>query len=251
MSGFAVEDLPRSFDHTGVEAVLRARPEAFQVVEIPTTPADGIREHLYLDVEKRGQNTRWVAQQLAQAFDLAPLDVSYAGMKDRHGVTRQWFSLRRPQKSGSIQDVSLDSAFEKAAAIEGVRILGQTWHSRKLRRGQLKGNSFLITLSEVRGDLGRLTERLGQLKEHGVPNYFGEQRFGSDNLEKARQWILTDRKKRVSGFKKGLYLSVLRSWLFNQVLAQRVSDGTWRECLPGEVLEQGLPTPLTLHFPKN
>jgi tRNA pseudouridine13 synthase len=78
-------------------------------------------------------------------------------------------------------------------------------------------------------------ERLDTLSAQGVPNYFGPQRFGGDNLERAMQWLPQRRRRSISHFKKGLYLSVLRSYLFNEILGRRVSDGSWQDLLSGDV----------------
>jgi tRNA pseudouridine13 synthase len=111
---------------------------------------------------------------------------------------------------------------------------------RKLRRGELAGNRFEIRLRELSG--ADWHDRLGRVFESGAPNYFGPQRFGGDNLERALAWLPVRRRRTISPFKRGLYLSVLRSLLFNAILARRVQDRTWRTLLPGDVDLDGMPT---------
>ena len=107
---------------------------------------------------------------------------------------------------------------------------------RKLQRGTLQGNAFEIVLRNVEGDREELEHRLHTVAQRGVPNYFGEQRFGRDggNLAKASEMFngrrVKDRELR------SLFLSAARSFLFNEVLAVRVQDGSWQKVLPGEAV---------------
>lgn len=194
--------------------------------EIPLLEPDGEGEHLLLQVEKRDSNTAWVAGVLARFAGVARMDVSYAGLKDRHAVTRQWFSIRlsgRPEPDWSTLD------------IPGVRILQSARHSRKLRVGALKGNRFRIRVREFDGDEAALGATLERLAAEGMPNYYGEQRFGADdaNLTSARA-LFDGELKRVKREQRGFYLSAVRSMLFNRVLAARVSAGNWNRPLAGE-----------------
>ena len=214
----------------------------------------GQGSHCWLWVEKTSANTDWVAGQLARAYGCSARDVGFAGMKDRHAVTRQWFSLPIPlpwPKSASA-DHAADSSAEPAAVssllptdtgieagieagIEGVRILQTSRHEKKLRRGILRGNRFRILVRQLQGDSGTLEAKLNQIKQLGVPNYFGPQRFGfgGANVERAVHWL--QHGGRLPRAKRSIYLSALRSFLFNQVLAQRVSDGSWNTLLAGEL----------------
>jgi tRNA pseudouridine13 synthase len=208
-------------------ALIKSAPEDFRVVEIPRFIPEGRGTHLWLEIEKRGLNTEWVARQLASLAGVPLRDVGYAGMKDRHAVTRQWFSLAC-QEAADTDWTSWD--------IEGVRILSADWHPRKLQRGTLKGNRFTIVLREVSGDVSALEESLRRVAAGGVPNYFGPQRFGRHgaNLERARTGI--NGRRRLPRNKRSLYLSVARSFLFNEVLAERVRQGCWNRLLPGDVV---------------
>ncbi len=223
----------------GIEsrAVMKLHPEDFRVDEVAGFTPTGEGEHLYLRIEKTGAATSELARALARAFAVPDASVGYAGMKDRHAVTTQWFSIQTP----------LDHPPGGALALPdftGVRVLEACRHRRKLRRGELAGNRFRIRLRRVTGETW--PGRLEALRSGGAPNYFGPQRFGGDNLAAARAWLGERRRRRLGAFRSGLYLSVLRSLLFNEVLAARVRAGTWNRVLPGEVTQDdpaGTPRP--------
>lgn len=207
-------------------ATLRASPEDFEVEELPRIDPAGEGGHLWLWVEKRGANTPWVADQLARAAGCHGRDAGFAGMKDRHALTRQWYSV--PLQGTDTPEWS-------AWRIEGVRVLDARRHTRKLQRGALEGNRFRLVLRNVEGDGSELEQRLQRIAAAGLPNYFGEQRFGHDggNVERGTRWLLEG--GRVDRRKKGIYLSAVRSALFNEVLGRRVAASDWNELLPGEV----------------
>lgn len=184
--------------------------------------ADG--EHEFLLVEKRGANTVWVAEQLARFADLKLRDVAYSGLKDRHALARQWFSLHRP--GAPVCDWAAFHA-------DGVRILQATRNRRKLRRGTHRSNRFRILLRQASGQSPDLAARLETIRTQGVPNYFGEQRFGL-NLSNLRNVERLMSGARLSRGRRALALSAARAWLFNHVLERRVIDGTWQRLLPGD-----------------
>ena len=129
----------------------------------------GSGEHVCLQVVKKGENTQYVAKLIAQKAGVSPREVSYAGMKDRHGVCSQWFSVKVPiKKHIDFSELNSDSIF----------VVSQQRHERKLRTGCHKGNRFTITLRNVTQPLDILC-RINAVRA-GVPNYFGEQRFGRD-----------------------------------------------------------------------
>lgn len=219
-------DLPRAHGSPPASAVLRHRPEDFQVEEELGYEPEGEGEHLWLWLEKRGMNTDQLARRLAAIAGVRRGDVSYAGLKDRHAVTRQWFSLHLPK-----------AGLERAAQWQepSWRVLRVVRARRKLRRGGARGNRFVIVLRDLRGDRQAVEVRLREIAARGVPNYFGEQRFGRDNL--ARAEAMAGGKLQVGDrHLRGIYLSSLRSALFNAVLARRVRDHVWDRALAGEAL---------------
>lgn len=223
-SRFPVPDWHRANAAAARSAGIRAQPEDFQVDEILDFQPTGDGEHDFLRIEKSGCNTLWVARQLGLFAGIPERDVGYAGMKDRHAVTRQWFSVRRP--SGQKADWS---AFE----CKGVRIIDDTRHARKLKRGAHAGNRFSILLRDFGETTAIQAKRLEHIGVAGVPNYFGEQRFGRDaaNLVLASDFFAG---RRMSRAKRSIALSSARAFLFNHILDQRVSEGSW-DCLkPGD-----------------
>lgn len=210
-----------------VQANIRQSAEDFQVDEDLGFAPDGSGEHIMLHVRKRHTNTEWLARQIARFYGVKPMDVSYAGLKDRLAVTTQWFSVHLP-KSEEPDAAGLNN--------EEVEILQAVRHQRKLRRGTLRGNRFVLVLRDVSGDKADLEQRLQNMQ--AVPNYFGAQRFGHDeqNLVKAAS-LLTGEIKVKDRHKRGMYISSARSFLFNQILSLRVASGAWQQALAGDVMQ--------------
>lgn len=205
---------------------LRTKMEDFKVFEqLPFEPC-GDGEHLFIHIRKTGANTVFVARELAKYFSVKENLVSYAGLKDRFAVTEQWFGVHVPGK----QEYDLSDL-----DIEGVDILTSKRHNKKLRIGALTGNLFELTLRDV-SDPQALARRWQAVSEHGVPNYFGEQRFGINggNLERAAALFggqkVKDKKKR------GMYLSAARSQIFNAVVSTRIENGTFDNPVAGDVM---------------
>ena len=220
-----VAELPFAHGGPPIEGRIRVEPGDFRVDEVLGFEPTGAGEHAFLFVEKIGANTEWVARRIAEKAGVAPVAVGYAGLKDRHAITRQSFSVQLPGRADP--DWS-------ALAIPGVRVLAASRHDRKLKRGSHRGNRFRIRVRDVDGDRERVESRIAMIRERGVPNYFGEQRFGREaaNVDLAREMF---KGRRVRRTEAGLALSAARSLVFNAVLAQRVEDGSWDCGLDGEV----------------
>lgn len=204
----------------------RVKPEDFIVDEQMDIDLSGSGEHLWLKVRKTGANTDWVAKQLAQVAGIPAKDAGYAGLKDRHAVTTQWFSLQLPGKA--------DPDFNGLP--DEIEILDSQRHDKKLKRGALSGNHFTLTLRNVSGDLQQAAQTCQQISTQGIPNYFGAQRFGHNhgNLTKAEHWFNGEFKPKQRN-QRSLYLSAARSWLFNHVLSARVERGNWNRHVAGDV----------------
>lgn len=228
---------PRTATPALSTATLRAAPEDFVVEEqMPYTLA-GAGEHLWVKLRKRGYNSEQVAKQLARAAGVTRREVGYAGMKDRHAITVQWFSLHLAGRADP----------DWSALPDGMSVIESTRHSRKLKTGALAGNRFDIVLRDCRGDPGAVIgavdfrdgvlRRGNEIRARGIPNYFGEQRFGhgGGNVDAARAMFSgcanpRDRKQ------AGIYLSAARSLMFNEVLARRVTAGNWDRALDGDAM---------------
>jgi len=221
----ALPTWPRSAPAAITSAVLRARLEDFQVEERMAIVPSGAGEHLWLRIRKRGFNTDTVARLLARTAGMARRDVGYAGMKDRNAVTTQWFSLHLAGRPDP----------DWRGLPEGIDVLEAVRHPRKLKTGALTGNCFTLVLRDCRGDPQAAPQRIEAIRRDGVPNYFGEQRFGRDGANVAHALAMFAGIETVRDrHRRGLYLSAARSLLFNEVLAERVRAGNWNEILAGE-----------------
>lgn len=230
---------PNAYPASGASATLKRLNEDFIVTELPLQLPSGEGEHIWLDIEKNGANTAFIAQQLAEAAGVHERDVGYAGLKDRYAITRQWFSIYLPigKEKGETPDLTLLQHPE-------FKVLSQSRHLKKLRPGDLQGNRFRIVLREVTGDRDAMEANLKAVASHGAPNYFGAQRFGFEGRNVMQGLAMLAREIRVRNpKKKGIYLSAVRSFVFNEVLALRIQRGLWGRTLPGDVMDEaGRPT---------
>ena len=239
-------DFAHAYSSLGISAQFRQQVEDFDVTELFSENFfSGQGEHHCFYIEKRGENTPWVAKLLAEYFSVEEMAIGYCGLKDRHAVTRQWFSVHLPGQMTVPMPQLGDS----------IRVLEASRHHKKLRRGEHAANRFRICLRELTADMDEhslqqsVKKRIKEIVEKGVPNYFGEQRFGrqGNNLVEADRLLaqIRDRndqgqsqqhhKRRKRGrnrsfsSRQGLYLSAARSWLFNRVLSERIKQGAWSQ----------------------
>lgn len=188
----------------------------------------GEGEFVAIKIRKTNANTLFVGEKLAEFAGISSKNMSYAGLKDRHAVTEQWFCLHLAGKSTpDFHQFQLD----------GIEILAITRHHRKIRIGSLQGNQFELLLREVY-PTENLEERLRQIQTVGFPNYFSEQRFGRDghNLTQAERWAsgeikVKDRKKR------SFYLSAARSELFNLIVSKRIETGLIHQVCENDIMQ--------------
>lgn len=245
MTDFSL-DFPYAYGGPRFQADFRTLAEDFVVNETLGFTPTGTGEHVYLQVTKRGENTDWVVQQIAQLAGVRPMDVGYAGLKDRHAVTTQWFSVYLPKAAEpDWAQLNTDTTCVHTVAR----------HSSKLRRGAHQGNDFVIRLRNVQPvadgsevhhatDLSAvLADQIDSVASIGVPNYFGEQRFGrgGNNLNLAQRWFVDGEEIRKRSL-RGLVLSAARSYIFNQVLAKRVIAGSWADLIDGDIPDAAQPT---------
>ena len=219
-----------AFAHGGpmLDGTLRAVPEDFVVEEVLGYAASGAGEHVMLTVRKRERNTHDVARALARLAGVPQVALGYAGLKDRNAVTTQHFTVQLPGR---------DAPDWSALRDDSLQILASQRHDRKIRRGALRGNRFRIRVSGVGGDRDLAGQRLQTIREAGVPNYFGSQRFGRDgsNLDRVAA-LFAGQGRRPNREQRGLLLSAARAYLFNRVAAARVADASWGRVLDGDVM---------------
>ena len=216
------------YAHGGPPAagLIRSDPGDFVVEERLGFEPDGGTGHWLLLVEKQDANTLYVAKCLARLAGVPAGDIGFAGLKDRRAVARQWFTVPARKGVASVEGHEGD----------GFRVLAAHPHSRKLRRGALAANRFVLKLRELTGDLQGMVARLQVVAAVGTPNYFGPQRFGRDgaNLQRVGEWLDSGELPRDRA-NRGFLLSAARSLAFNAVLGRRVADGSWNRLLPGEI----------------
>lgn len=228
-------------------ASIKTFPEDWRVTEVMDLQWSGEGEHVYLYVEKRGMNTSQVAQWLAQQYDVKEMNVGYCGMKDKFAVTQQWFSVHSPLDIEAAK-LSLSGAPQASNASEPIeaqanyaRVLQTTRHNKKLRRGEHARNHFAITLRDIDAPAAMDEEALARF---GQPftNYFGPQRFGTNNIESALAWLKDRRSRKISRKARGWHFSVLRSLLFNKIAQARELAGSSHCFINGDAKEFDVPS---------
>ena len=211
-----------------ISGLLKSLPEDFKVTENLGFEPQGEGEHLFLWIEKSRLTTHELIDRVASDFSVKPRDIGYSGLKDKIAVTRQWLSLYLPGKMTKLE----------IPHISGYKLLSHDWHPKKLRPGTHRSNSFDVMVRDVDVLPETSLRQLDLIRSHGMANYFGQQRFGrrNDNVEKALQAFNSDRRARkLSRNKRSLYVSALRSYLFNCVLYSRIEQGYWCKPVPGDV----------------
>lgn len=225
MNTLTVPEWPYAYGSPCGSGVLRREAADFIVLEELSFAPSGAGEHVFLQVQKTAENTDFIARQIARFAKVRQRDVSYAGLKDRHAITTQWFSVWLPGKT------DLDWSGLTSDNLEIMQVIR---HARKLKRGVLAANHFKIRIRDWQGDKTKAEQQLDQIKQQGVPNYFGVQRFGhaGQNVHKALAMFQGAKAPREQ---RSIYLSAARSYLFNHILAERVRQATWQQALAGDV----------------
>jgi tRNA pseudouridine13 synthase len=223
--------------HPGIGGRMKTLPEDFEVEEIPAYEPSGNGDFLYLWIEKRDMGAEYFQRQIAHRLDIPVSEIGTAGLKDRHAVTRQMVSV----------PAAVESRLSQLEG-DGIRLLSVNRHANKLKPGHLHGNRFRILIRETAtGAESRLQPILDRIRQFGLPNYYGLQRFGREGetvimglaLLRGESPPLTAQGQRPnfrSPFLRKLALSAAQSALFNHYLAQRLTDGLLRKVLPGDVM---------------
>jgi tRNA pseudouridine13 synthase len=156
-------------DLPGTGGVLKQTPEDFRVDEIPLYAPSGEGEHVFARLRKRGVATFEAARRVAQAVGVPERYVTFAGLKDARAVTTQTISIF----GATVEQVA-------AARVPGIELSDIHRHANGLRLGHLRGNRFDLVVRDAQPDtLPRARAVLEVLIRKGVPNYYGEQRFGA------------------------------------------------------------------------
>lgn len=222
MSCCLIRDWPRAGASPAITGAIRSEAADFEVEEHLGFEPEGSGEHVFLFIQKQNLNSADVERQLARLSGVPRRDIGYCGLKDRRALTRQWFSVGLAGR---------EEPDWSALESDALQVLVQTRHRRKLRRGVHRANRFRLVVRDLAGERSALEDALRRVGEEGVPNYFGEQRFGHQggNIEAALDW-LRGQARAPKRHLRSIYLSALRALLFNELLAQRVEAGDW--CVP-------------------
>jgi tRNA pseudouridine13 synthase len=211
----------------GVGGRIKVALDDFEVEEIPAYEPSGSGDHLYLWIEKQDLSAEYFLRQLGKRLGIPSNDIGTAGMKDRHAVTRQWVSVPK------VAEPRLNEAEG-----DGIRVLSVTRHTNKLKPGHLKGNRFRILIREAdRAREANVPIILDRIRELGLPNYYGPQRFGHDGETALNGFkMLAGERLNAPPFRLKLYLSAAQSLLFNDYLGRRLTEGLFRTVLNGDVM---------------
>ena len=217
----------------GIGGIIKGEVEHFQVEEIPAYEPAGEGPHFFLWVEKRDVAATALLGALAERYGIETGAIGAAGTKDRRGITGQWVSLPAQE---------MNEEPEPGVLAEGVEVLAVSRHGNKLRTGHLKGNRFRVAIAEVPepdAAEARIEAKVAQLRAQGMPNYYGEQRFGrgDSTLRTGLVWVQGGRAPR-KGFLKKMAASAVQSEVFNRVVRRRLEEGSLTRAMGGDVFEK-------------
>jgi len=239
MDRLSLHDLPLITPEIfGIGGTIKEEPSHFVVDELPLYEPQGKGAHIYLRIERDGMTTREVVQLLAKEFALHPNDVGYAGLKDKEARCTQTFSLAMPSLAEA-------EAARRVGESLGLTVHWVKRHANKLKRGHLLGNRFKVLVSGVGPEALPCAQAVAQaLIERGLPNYFGDQRFGmaGDNAEAGRR-ILKGKGARGgrdhrNKWLRSLMLNAFQSELFNIWLAERIGRREFARMVMGDIAKK-------------
>jgi tRNA pseudouridine13 synthase len=223
---FITADLP------GIGGEIKAEPAHFVVEEIPLYEPVGEGEHVYVWLTREGWTTRALQERLIDLFGLREVDAGYAGLKDKHARVTQTFSLLLRD----LDEATVAHRIEEALPVE---VVWARRHRNKLRRGHLVGNRFRIVVLHPEPEAMARAEAIAQaLQMHGLPNFYGVQRFGinGDNAQQGRE-VLLGRWSRKRWLRRFL-LSAYQAFLFNAWLTERMRRGWFEQLLTGDIAKK-------------
>ncbi|AEB11891.1 tRNA pseudouridine(13) synthase TruD [Marinithermus hydrothermalis] len=216
-------------DQPGIGGRIRVRTRDFQVEEVPAYPPSGQGEHLFIHLEKEGLTTRQVFEYIRDEMGVPEKLIGVAGLKDKHALTRQWFSIPK----------SHAPHLPRLERLPGVRVLEAAYHRNKLGVGHLKGNRFAILVRDPEGPPERARAILEALAAKGVPNYYGPQRFGIGGKNPERGYrLVTTGKGRGTPWLKKFLIGSLQSLLFNDWVALRLERGLYDRVVKGDIAKK-------------
>ena len=217
----------------GIGGKIRQKTSHFIVEEIPVYNPEGIGDHLYVNITKENLTTREVQLRLADLFKIKPEDIGKAGLKDKHAITTQTFSVLFNDHA---------SPDEITPIIEDnipIKVNWAKYHNNKLRAGHLIGNKFNIIISEPKGSIEQAQLMADRLNETGLPNFYGVQRTGEQGENIYQGWLILKKKKRLGNrWLRKYLLSSYQSYLCNQYLVKRIEKGLFNKIMLGDIAKK-------------
>jgi len=199
-------------NHKIIPFTFRQNKYDFIVTELPLQEFGTTGNNIILKIKKVFMTTWELLSYISDKLDIDEHKIGYAGLKDKNATTTQYISI--PQIKGNIKKL-LDN--------KQVEVLDIKKSKSKLSIGELKGNNFKITLHDVKEEnITQIYQVLSKIQKHGIPNYFGYQRFGDDyNFERTKdvvygEEVVTNKKV------EHLLISAYQSYFFNSWLSKRV-----------------------------
>ena len=223
-----------SLGHSSINFHFRQTPRDFVVEELPLYEFSGEGEHLVLFIRKKNLSTNEMVGQIARYLNIQNKEIGYAGLKDKHAMTKQYISIHKKHEA-DLENFNHES----------IKIISKTYHNNKIKIGHLKGNRFYIKIKKVNPTSAqKIDEALKNISDMGMPNFFGYQRFGNDGDnhilgEKLAKGEAKERNPRV----KKLLINAYQSHLFNLWLSRRLEINTLINSFSVEELETLLNMP--------
>lgn len=183
---------------------LKQQPEDFRVEEVPDAAAGGSGEFAFYRLDKTGWTTLDALAAVRRRWKIDARQMSYGGLKDRHAVTSQYFTIfRGPERNLDHEQIA-------------VRYLGR--RKEPYAASNIVANHFTIALRGLSESAAKRAEAaLGQLESAGVPNYFDDQRFGSvgDSMEFVAREMVFGR------FERALWLALAAPYEHDRSASKR------------------------------
>ncbi|MEZ4727674.1 MAG: tRNA pseudouridine(13) synthase TruD [Caldilineaceae bacterium] len=227
----------------GIGGILRASVEHFVVEELPLYEPTDDGQHLYINITKSGLTTKELQQGLARLFGANPNEIGFAGLKDKYARTTQTFSLPVSYSVNQQGDKGIADIVKRITEGLPVTVHWARYHRNKLKPGHLLGNQFQITVTDLALSgtevLARANAIAEQLRQRGVPNFFGPQRFGHEGANVEKGWALLQEKRRERNpWLRKFLISSYQSSLCNRYLARRLTGGIFDQLLLGDVAKK-------------
>ncbi len=229
-------NLPYITKEKGIGGKIKEKLEYFKVDEVMLYPCSGNGEHLFINITKKNLTSKQIQKILSEKFNLQLRDIGLAGLKDKHSISSQVFSLNLKGKKIDEKEVK-EKTEEK-----NIKFNWMKYHNNKLKPGHLLGNNFEVIISDLKLDennKNNFKKVISEIKEKGIPNYYGKQRFGinQDNWKKGKQIIKDNFNIREKWLRKFL-ISSYQSYLFNNYLSERINKRLFGKILVGDIVKK-------------